>query len=305
MIVCLLAGCGRKEPEVPSPTLTPEPTPTVDPHEGMVEVTDGAGGTRWIDEAEALTPFGLNRYAFSVTDGLVNYSEDGVSFIRGIDVSEYQHEIDWQAVAASGVQFAIIRIGWRGYGEGNMYPDETYRANIEGAQAAGIKVGAYFFSQSVSLMEGAAEAIYAAQLLDGYTLDLPVFFDWEMPAEEARTNGADPALVTAAALEFCRLLESEGYQAGIYTYIPDVYTRYDLNQLAGITIWMGDPGNYPEFYYEHDYWQYSFTGSIPGIEGDVDLDVIYVRGGQNGEVTVPVENTISENTPGTGTEASG
>jgi len=280
LLFSLLTGCRGTEPEAET---SPEVDVTVDPHEGMIEVTDGAGGTMWVDEAEALTPFPLDRYSFSVTDGVVSYGKEGCTLHRGIDVSEYQHEIDWKAVADAGIEFAMIRIGWRGYSGGSIRADERYRENIEGARAAGLKVGAYFFSQAVSVMEAAEEAVFTAQLLDGIELDLPVFFDWEIiGTEPARTDDVDAGMVTACCLEYCRLLESEGIDSGVYSYIPVVYTKYFLNSLQGLTVWMGDPGNFPEFYYDHSIWQYSFTGTVPGIEGDVDLNVMY-------EITAPAE----------------
>jgi GH25 family lysozyme M1 (1,4-beta-N-acetylmuramidase) len=208
--------------------------------------------------------------------------------VRGIDVSDHQTEIDWQAVADSGIEFAIIRCGWRGYSGGSLNEDTTFRQNMEGAKAAGLKVGVYFFSQATSMVEGAEEAIFALNLLEGYSLDLPVFFDWEeIGVESARTDNVSGETVTAAALEFCRLVESAGYDSGIYAYLNLAYFTYDLNQLEGITIWMGNPGSAPEFYYDHTYWQYSFTGSVDGIQGDVDLDVIFRR-------TTPLVVDVSE-----------
>ena len=276
----LLAGCGRKKE--PEPTPSPEPTPevTVDPHAGQIEVTDGEGGTLWVNEAEALTEFPMDRTLFSVSDGVVTYGGEGYTLLRGIDVSDYQNAIDWTAVRDAGIDFAILRCGWRGYSGGSLNEDTYFRQNMEGAKTAGLKVGAYFFSQAVSVMEAAEEAVFTAQLLEGYELDLPVYFDWEIiGVESARTDGTDAHTVTEAALEFCRLLESEGYSTGVYSYIPNVYWMYELDSLQGMDIWMGDPGGWPEFYYEHTTWQYSFSGSVPGIEGNVDMNVMYVYTG--------------------------
>lgn len=299
LLLGLLAGCGKAEPES---EVSPEVEVTADPHEGMIEVTDGAGGSMWVDEAEALTPFPLDRYAFSVTDGVVSYAKDGCRLMRGVDVSDYQHEIDWQAVAASGIEFAMIRIGWRGYSGGTINADTRYRENIEGAQAAGLKVGAYYFSQAVSVVEAAEEAVHTVKLLEGLHLDLPVFYDWEIiGTEPARTDDMDAGLVTACCLEYCRLLESEGIAAGVYSYIPVVYLKYNLNSLQGLEVWMGDPGNFPEFYYDHSIWQYSFTGSVPGIEGDVDLDVMYEITEPDGEAdasSVQIMNMTEAETGG-------
>ena len=281
LCLCLLfTGCGQdpdKEEPTPSPEPTAAPEVTVDPHAGMVEAGDGEGGTIWVTAAENLEEFPLDRTLFSVSDGIASYAGDGWTLRRGIDVSEHQGSIDWIAVRESGVEFAILRCGWRGYGGGSLNEDTTFRANAEAAAKAGIEVGAYFFSQATSVMEAAEEAVFAAKILSGVTLDLPVYFDWEnIGVEEARTDDTDAHTVTLAALEFCRLLNTEGYRTGIYTYIPNVYYRYELDNLQGMEIWMGDPGSSPEFVYDHDIWQYSFVGSVPGIEGDVDLDVMYI-----------------------------
>ena len=272
LLVSCLSACGRKTQE-PS-----EPMETPDPHAGMVEVSDGSGGMMWVKEAPDLTPFALDTAAFSVTNGVAAYSGEDCTLMRGIDVSDHQGEIDWQAVAASGVEFAVIRCGWRGYSGGSLNEDARFRANIEGAKQAGLKVGVYFFSQAVNILEAAEEAVYTVSLLEGYSLDLPVFFDWELiGTEPARTDNVSGETVTDAALEYCRLLVSAGYETGVYAYLNLAYFTYDLNRLKDITVWMGDPGTWPEFYYEHSFWQYSVTGAVPGIEGDVDLDVMYRR----------------------------
>jgi GH25 family lysozyme M1 (1,4-beta-N-acetylmuramidase) len=287
VVVCLLSGCfGRQTAEESPSEEAVEETPDI--HAGQIEVADGYGGTMWVDEAENLTPFPLDTSAFVRSGDDVTYTGEDYTLVRGIDVSDHQTEIDWQAVADSGIEFAIIRCGWRGYSGGSLNEDTTFRQNMEGAKAAGLKVGVYFFSQATSMVEGAEEAIFALNLLEGYSLDLPVFFDWEeIGVESARTDNVSGETVTAAALEFCRLVESAGYDSGIYAYLNLAYFTYDLNQLEGITIWMGNPGSAPEFYYDHTYWQYSFTGSVDGIQGDVDLDVIFRR-------TTPLVVDVSE-----------
>lgn len=276
VLLCALAGCKNREPE-PTPTPVPTPYVTPDPHEGMVEVADGNGGTIWIEESEILKPFEGDRNAFAVSNTVAAYNGAGLSLVRGIDVSDHQGEIDWQAVADSGVRFAMIRCGWRGYGGGSLNEDNYFRQNIEGAQAAGLDVGVYFFSQAVSVIEAAEEAVYTAKLLEGYELELPVFFDWEfIGVDTARTDNMDGQTLTDCTLEYCRLIESAGYTAGVYTNLHNAYYYYDLDALDGICFWYAGPGETPLYYYDHQYWQYSFTGAVPGIEGDVDLDVMYV-----------------------------
>ncbi len=296
-----------------------EPTPTVDPYEGLVQVSDGDGGTMWVDEAENLTPFSLDVSAFSVTDSTAVYNGDDATLVLGIDVSEHQGTIDWQAVADAGIEFAIIRCGWRGYCGGSLNADTLFQENVEGALAAGLEVGVYFFSQAVSIVEAAEEAIMTLELIDGYDITLPVFFDWEKigTGETARTDNVNGNTLTEACLEFCQLIESEGYEAGVYAYLNLAYFTYDLNQFQDLTIWMGNPGSQPDFYYDHSFWQYSFTGSVDGIEGDVDMDVMYVYTGtdaseaetatatdEDAETDAPEETTVTADT-GEGAETAG
>ncbi len=277
LLLAALGGCGRREPE-PTPTPIPTPVPTVDPYEGMVQVFDGEGGQMWIEESEVLEPFAMDINAFAVSDDYALYNGTGYRLVRGVDVSSYQGQIDWQTVADAGIEFAIIRCAWRGYGEGNLYEDDMFRQNIEGALAAGLEVGVYVFSQATNILEAAEEAIFAADLLEGYEITLPVFFDWErIDNEAARTNSTTGQTITDCCLEFCHLIEAAGYTPGVYTYLHLAYFDYDLDALEGLTVWMGNPNIYPEFYYDHQFWQYSFTGDVPGIEGDVDLDVMYVK----------------------------
>lgn len=275
LLLMAVSGCGRREPE---PTPTPAPTPTVDPYEGMVQVFDGEGGRMWIEESEVLEPFAMDINAFAVGNDYALYNGTGYRLVRGIDVSSHQGQIDWQAVADAGIEFAIIRCAWRGYGEGGLFEDDMFRQNIEGALAAGLDVGVYVFSQALNILEAAEEAVFVAELIEDYEITLPVFFDWERISDEtARTNGTDGQTITDCCLEFCRLIEAAGYTPGVYTYLHLAYYDYDLDALEGLSVWMGNPNVYPEFYYDHQFWQYSFTGDVPGIEGDVDLNVMYVK----------------------------
>ena len=259
--------------------MTESPTITPDPHAGEVEVLDPAGGTMWVPEAKDMPVFAYEAASFTVADQLPSYAGEGLTMRLGIDVSEHQKVIDWQAVADSGVEFAIIRCGYRSYsGEGNVHEDEYFRRNIQGALDAGLEVGVYFFSQAVNILEAAEEAVFVTRLIQDYDVTLPVFFDWEqIGTAEARTDDVDGETLTACLLEFAKLVQVAGYEPGMYCYLNLAYYTYRLNEMTGITFWMGDPGTMPIFYYDHDFWQYSFTGSVPGIEVDVDLDAMYIR----------------------------
>lgn len=190
----------------------------------------------------------------------------------GIDVSDHQGEIDWEEVAAAGIQFAIIRIGFRGYGTGRLVPDSCWEENLDGAAAAGIKVGVYFFSQAVSVGEARSEARMVLSLLNGRELDLPVVYDWEYIGADTRTGDTTGSDVTDFAITFCDIVEEGGYDSMIYLY-QNLSDLLRLEDLKGRKLWLAmyeDRMTYP---YDITMWQYSCTGTVPGIAGDVDLDI--------------------------------
>lgn len=191
---------------------------------------------------------------------------------RGIDVSHYQGDIDWQQVRDAGFTFAIIRVGGRGYGEaGRLFADECAQQNYEGAKAAGIKVGAYFFSQAINELEAREEARYALSLIQGWELDLPLVYDWEYISDEARTGGleeADKLLFTQA---FCQVVKAAGVQPMVYV-APWASEDY-MVAVREYPIWLVLYSDQMTFGYHFDYWQYSCTGSVPGISGDVDINL--------------------------------
>ncbi len=260
--IALLCACGA-------------PLPTPDPHAGMVEVVGGSG-SMWITPVEGLPVNARSADSFTKVDGLLRYAGP---FRRGIDVSEHQGEIDWPTVKQSGMaDFAFIRAGYRGYTEGLILEDLFFRRNMEGAAAEGIDIGIYFFSQATTPYEAVEEAQYLLGLLADYEVTYPVVYDWEpMMVAGSRTETIpDKETLTDCALAFCQTIESAGYTAAVYFYRDLGYFSYDLGRLADYPFWVGAPGDAPDFYYAHDYWQYSCTGAVPGIWGDVDLDLHFL-----------------------------
>ena len=158
--------------------------------------------------------------------------------------------------------------------EGGLAEDQKFAENYEKARAAGLEVGVYFYSQALNEEEALEEADLVAKILDGRKLDLPVVFDWERndTVEGSRTYSADGEAVTDAAVAFCRSMGLAGYDTGVYMNLNTGYHTWDLSKLADYAIWLSDPGPYPRFYYKADFWQYSFTGTVPGIGGNVDLN---------------------------------
>ena len=243
---------------------------------GTVLVNDGVRTVRLVPW-EGVPVSDLVAEAFSVEDDLVVYSG---AARQGIDVSEHQGQIDWQQVARSGVTFAYLRVGYRGATEGQLHTDLWFEENLSGARAAGLDVGVYFFSQALDELEAMEEADYALAVLDGRKLDLPVMFDWE-PVDKAgsRTGGGEARAVTDSAAAFCRRVAASGYEAGIYFNRQQGYYSYDLSQLKDFTFWVSDPNDSPDFYYAFRIWQYSFTGTVPGIDTVVDRNLLFEEGG--------------------------
>ncbi|MGM9619069.1 MAG: GH25 family lysozyme [Oscillospiraceae bacterium] len=228
----------------------------------------------WYDIQRELPVGQFTSESFYTESSGYRYYKDGASSM-GIDVSSYQGNIDWEAVAASGISFAIIRAGYRGYTNGRIVEDTYFRKNIEGALAAGLDVGVYFFSQAITEAEAVEEADFVLGLTEGYPLQLPVVFDWEnVSSSSARTAGLGKAALTACAIAFCQRVESAGYDATVYFNQYLGYVRYDLTQLTDYGWWLADYNATPAFYYGgYDLWQYTSSGTVPGIQGRVDLNV--------------------------------
>ena len=254
------------------PVKAPDPEP--DPHEGQVYINDGANMV-WYTPLEGVPVSGVEQDEF-VRDGeRIRYTGASYATRWGVDVSNYQGSIDWQALKAQGIEFAYLRLGLRGYGEqGTLYTDRSFARYYEGARAAGIDVGVYFFSQAVTIREAADEALFALELLDGRALDLPVYYDWEpVSADDSRTAVYDGRYLTAGATAFCNIIEQGGYTAGVYLNRQQGYYRYDLRSLAGRSLWVADYADYPDFYYAYDVWQYEHQARLDGVNEIIDLNL--------------------------------
>lgn len=191
---------------------------------------------------------------------------------KGIDVSLYQRHIDWEKVAAAGIDFAIIRCGFRGCISGRLAEDSCFKRNIEGAKKAGIKVGVYFFTQALNEKEAEEEAHMVLSLCEGYTLELPVFIDSEN-AVNGRANGLDRERRTKVTKKFCDTILKNGYEAGVYASKCWYYSKLNTAELEKYCIWVAQYNTECDYTGKAEYWQYSSRGHIDGIEGNVDLNV--------------------------------
>lgn len=210
-------------------------------------------------------------------NGRFQYVEDGqVVSHMGIDVSKYQGSINWEKVAADGVEFVFLRLGIRGYESGKLVEDETFQANIQGALAHGIKVGVYFFTQAITEEEAIEEANFVLERIAPYQIECPVVFDVErVGSSTARMNQLTPQERTNVTIAFLDTIEAAGYKAMFYHNMETALLLLELERLENYDKWFAYYGE--ELYYPYAYgvWQYSEKGSISGINGEVDMNIAF------------------------------
>lgn len=283
----ILGGCStRQQSKSESPAVTaaeeiPEVTETtVKTTGGKIHINDSTLGDIWITELEGVAKNELSSDGFTADSTWKYYSENGKpASVEGIDISSYSGEIDWEKVKKSGLEFVMVRLGGRGYGEdGALYADKSALDYIEGARNAGLKVGGYFFSQATTIAEAREEADYCRQILGDTKLDYPLAYDWEIiKDDDARTDSVASTEATECARAFCEQAKSDGFIPMIYSPSRELYFKYDLTRLSDFDIWYCEYADTPNFYYEFSMWQYSSTGKIDGIDGTVDLNIVFTN----------------------------
>lgn len=195
--------------------------------------------------------------------------------VLGIDVSKWQKEIDWDKVKNEGVDFAIIRCGYRGSVTGSLVEDPYFEQNIRGAQAAGIKVGVYFFTQAVNEVEAVEEASMVVSLVRDYELQYPVFIDTEGAGGNGRADSLNVEERTAVCEAFCTTVKNAGLEAGVYASRNWYNNKLTANTLESYAIWLAEYRSVPLYQGYYQMWQYTSKGKINGINGNVDLNVSY------------------------------
>ena len=202
---------------------------------------------------------------------------------NGIDVSKWQKDIDWNAVKNSGIEYAFIRVGYRGMDQGSLVEDSYYKQNIERATAAGIKVGVYIYSQAISTAEAEEEAEFIVSRIRNYNITMPVVIDYEfgngMTGRLANAHLSKQA-GTDVCKAFCARVEQYGYTGMVYAN-KDMLTNYiDGPQIAGnYLIWLAQYNSHVTYSGNYNFWQHSSKGSVSGIDGNVDLDYWYIKDG--------------------------
>ncbi len=249
-------------------------------------IKDSNGETVSLENAQNTA----GKYSITYSYELVPESEprEILAYELGIDVSQFQGSIDWDAVKADGIDFAFIRCGGRGYTQGGIYDDTRFYENVQGAKAAGVKVGVYFFSQAITPYEALEEASITLDKISGLGIDMPVVMDWETGGGYRTWDlyGQDFANVITA---FCSTIAQNGYTPCVYLNTSDINNRlggYSGDILSRYKLWYAYPYScYSDgsFYQEGDmipprsfyfeYWQYSWHGDVAGISYDTDLNI--------------------------------
>ena len=254
LALLLLVGCGFGE--IPT-------EPSAEPVETTQEPT-----------RETVPPNPYTPEDFTTEGDYVNCIAGETQF--GIDVSYWQGDIDWQQVKDAGVEFAMIRIGWRGSEQGLLDIDEYAQRNYDGAKAVGIKVGCYFFSQSISPEEAVEEAEYVLELVKDWQLDMPIVYDWEYISADSRTGFVDARLLTDCTIAFCERILQAGYTPMIYFNADQSHKQMFLEELTEYPFWLAMYESEMDYPYKIDMWQYTNTGTVPGIAGNVDLNLYFI-----------------------------
>ena len=234
-------------------------------------------GSMYYFDSEGNTVKGLKEI-----DGKLHYfNQYGVKASQlGIDVSFYNEDINWQAVKASGVDFAIIRVAGRTWEQGKLYYDSRAEEYLTKAKAAGMKVGVYFYSTAINELEAVQEASLALEIVNGRSLDFPIFIDMEHSGmyPNARSDKLDIATRSEILTAFCETIQNSGYKAGVYSGEYFYRDNIDFNAIRQYTVWLANYTNdnkLPTYANRYDMWQFTDSGKVNGINAGVDMNVIF------------------------------
>ena len=209
------------------------------------------------------------------------YEDENYTSMFGIDVAAHQETIDWKKVKEAGVEFAYIRLGYRGAVEGILHTDLEFEKNYKGATENGIKVGVYWYAQPANIQEIVEEAKYVISVLNNRQLDLPIVFDFEetefSDGSISRMHGMSGSERTKMAVTFCNEILKNHYDVMIYTNLYWAETFYNWKELEDYPVWYAQYATYPNFNRPLVIWQYDDNGHIDGIDRSVDLDLLFIR----------------------------
>ena len=265
----------------PEPTVTPTPRPT--PIPTPEPTPESPWGWKEYDGYEYyLLENNSILTGLHLIDGKLHYFNEYGQHARavGIDVSYHNKGINWEAVRAQGVDFAIIRLGYRGWETGILHMDECFEQNLRCAKAAGLKVGVYLYSTAANADEAKEEAAFVLSGLKGFPLDLPVYFDTEQSGDYpwGRADRLHKVRRYEIISSFCRTIEDAGYRVGVYSGQNFLKNHVAFHTLAKDPVWLASYTRYnrlPDFPYEYDMWQFTDRAIVAGVRGMVDMSAVF------------------------------
>ena len=208
-----------------------------------------------------------------------SYEDEKYKSKLGVDVSLYQGDIEWNKVKNAGIEFAILRLGFRGYGQdGKIVLDSKFEENYNNAINEEIEIGVYFFSQATNVEEAKEEAKFVLDNIKEKEIKYPIIFDLEkIKYDVARTDNLNIDEITNITHEFCEEIEKNGYKPCIYGNAKTFTTKLKLEEFNGYKKWYADYQEIPIYPYEFDIWQYTESGNVDGIDGNVDLNICFLE----------------------------
>ena len=243
-----------------------------------VKVVYRNGNTEWIP----INPYWKkNGYDFTNLirkNDLLHYYSNGkeVSYL-GVDLSKYQKKVDFSAIQSEGIDFCMLRVGARGYETGIIQEDEKFEEFIAGAEAVGMPVGLYFFSQAVTEAEAVEEANFVINKIAQHKISYPIAYDMEfITNDSSRIETLTINEKTKIALAFLTRIEEAGYNGMLYGNKEWLLKRIDLSKFEKYDIWLSQEEDLPDYPYTYSMWQYTRQGEIYGIDGYVDLNISFI-----------------------------
>lgn len=251
------------------PAEEPEEDPESLKHQGAEPDAEPLPTIEPVIEPEA-NPYGRLDFQYDRNNYLYCLRQESYP---GVDVSAFQKNIDWQKVKDSGIRFAMLRLGYRGYESGKLVEDEYIQQNLKQTKEVGMPIGAYFFSQALTIKEVDQEIDFMLKVLGDYELHMPIVLDWEIPTPDARTAKMDARTLTALQEYFCKTMTEKGFTPMVYFNWHQSNTLLYLNELEDYPFWLALYGSRMTYPYHVEMWQYTDSGRVPGIQGGVDLNV--------------------------------
>lgn len=254
----------------------------------ITETADGSRVLHFVDvfgekyETTVLEKVDKNPYLalhYFKSEEQLRYEDDLYISRLGIDVSKYQSSVNWAKVKDAGYEFTFIRLGFRGYGQaGNIKLDQKFEEHFSGASQEGLDVGVYFFSQAINEAEAVEEAEFVIKQLGGRDLQLPIVYDPESILDDvARTDDVTAEQFTKNTIAFCDAIAAAGYKPMVYCNMLWEAFQLDLSQLTNYPIWYADYEPVPQTPYKFEFWQYTNTGRVPGIAGEMDINIQMIK----------------------------